>query len=147
MPRSALILDPARPERSSPRSPTAGREVLLDGLVQKDQIRPVPAGVVPSRRSSSLSIRSCPGTSFGRHWPRPGSGKSTLLKQLVSSAASTRQHRFYFDLNLKGREEDTEEYVTRTLASCIHVDRYNVFDVFHYLIGSISATLFPALLR
>jgi hypothetical protein len=69
---------------------------------------------------------------------RPGSGKSSLLKQLVtsSSVASTRRHRFFFDLRLKGREEDAIEFVTRTLASCMRVDRGRVFDVFHYLIRS-----------
>ena len=62
---------------------------------------------------------------------RPGSGKSSLLKRLVRSSpvAATRRHRFFFDLRLKGREEDPAEFVTRTLSPCTRVDRGRVFDV------------------
>ncbi|HEY9469649.1 MAG TPA: SUMF1/EgtB/PvdO family nonheme iron enzyme [Propionibacteriaceae bacterium] len=76
---------------------------------------------------------------------RSGSGKSTLLKQLVtrSALASRRRYRFYFDMSLKGRDEEFRDFVTRVLAPYMVVERAYVFNVFHYFArsGSVVAAL------
>lgn len=69
---------------------------------------------------------------------RSGSGKTTLLKQLVarSATASRRRYRFYFDMSLKRQDEEFREFVTRTLAPYMAVERSHVFEVFHYFARS-----------
>jgi formylglycine-generating enzyme required for sulfatase activity len=69
---------------------------------------------------------------------RPGSGKTTLLKQLVAAPAGSdgRRYRFFFDLSVKGRQESFADFVTRTLAPCMHVEAAYVFPLFCYFTRS-----------
>ena len=69
---------------------------------------------------------------------RSGSGKSTLLKRLVAAGGDSdvRRYRFYFDMSLKHKDESFEDFVIRTLASCMAIETSRVFDVFHYFARS-----------
>lgn len=69
---------------------------------------------------------------------RSGSGKSVLLQDLVTAGQDTdvRRYRFYFDMRLKRLDETFPDFITRTLAPCMSVDRSKVFDVFHYFARS-----------
>ncbi len=76
---------------------------------------------------------------------RPGSGKTTLLKRLVAAApgAAARRYRFFFDMSLKRRDEPFAEFIARTLAPFMAVERSYVFPVFHYFAraGSVLCAL------
>ncbi|SEG93889.1 Formylglycine-generating enzyme, required for sulfatase activity, contains SUMF1/FGE domain [Thermomonospora echinospora] len=69
---------------------------------------------------------------------RSGSGKTVLLQRLVAAGrdSDVRRYRFYFDMSLKRPGESFPDFITRTLAPCMAVDRIKVFDVFHYFARS-----------